>query len=31
MVTHNDDYARRARRMIRLFDGRIVEDLPAAA
>jgi len=26
MVTHNAEYARRARRVIRLFDGRIVED-----
>jgi putative ABC transport system ATP-binding protein len=26
MVTHNLDYARRARRVIRLLDGRIVEE-----
>jgi putative ABC transport system ATP-binding protein len=31
MVTHSSDYARRARRTIRLFDGRIVEDVSAAA
>jgi putative ABC transport system ATP-binding protein len=26
MVTHNDDYAKKATRIIRLFDGRIVDD-----
>jgi putative ABC transport system ATP-binding protein len=26
MVTHNDDYARKATRVVHLFDGRIVED-----
>jgi putative ABC transport system ATP-binding protein len=31
MVTHSTDYARRARRSVRLFDGRIVEDVSAAA
>lgn len=31
MVTHNRDYARRARRAIHLFDGRVVEDVSAAA
>jgi putative ABC transport system ATP-binding protein len=31
MVTHAHEYARRARRTIHLFDGRIVEDVAAAA
>jgi putative ABC transport system ATP-binding protein len=31
VVTHSSEYARRARRSIRLFDGRIVEDVSAAA
>ena len=31
MVTHSSDFARRARRSVRLFDGRIVEDVSAAA
>jgi len=31
VVTHSSEYARRARRCIRLFDGRIVEDVSAAA
>ncbi len=31
MVTHNDDYARKATRTIRLFDGRVVDELRAAA
>jgi putative ABC transport system ATP-binding protein len=31
MVTHNRDYARRARRTIRLFDGRVVDDVSLAA
>jgi len=31
VVTHSNEYARRARRRIRLFDGRIVEDVSAAA
>jgi len=26
MVTHNDDYARKATRTVRLFDGRVVEE-----
>ncbi len=26
IVTHNHDYARRARRAIHLFDGRVVDD-----
>jgi len=26
MVTHNDDYARKATRVVHLFDGRVVED-----
>jgi len=26
MVTHNEDYARKATRIVHLFDGRIVED-----
>lgn len=30
MVTHNKDYARRARRTIRLFDGRVVDDVSLA-
>ena len=28
MVTHNPDYARKATRVIHLFDGRVVEDRP---
>jgi ABC-type lipoprotein export system ATPase subunit len=28
MVTHNPDYARKATRVVHLFDGRIVEDRP---
>jgi putative ABC transport system ATP-binding protein len=31
IVTHNHDYARRARRAIHLFDGRVVDDLAPAA
>jgi putative ABC transport system ATP-binding protein len=31
MVTHSQEYAQRARRSIRLFDGRIVEDVASAA
>ena len=31
MVTHSREYARRARRAIHLFDGRIVEDVARAA
>jgi putative ABC transport system ATP-binding protein len=31
MVTHAHEYARRAKRAIHLFDGRIVEDVAAAA
>jgi putative ABC transport system ATP-binding protein len=31
MVTHNDDYARKATRTIRLFDGRVVDENEAAA
>jgi putative ABC transport system ATP-binding protein len=31
MVTHSQEYAQRARRAIRLFDGRIVEDVVSAA
>jgi hypothetical protein len=31
MVTHAHEYARRARRTIHLFDGRIIEDVAAAA
>ena len=31
VVTHSSEYARRARRCIRLFDGRIVEDVSVAA
>jgi putative ABC transport system ATP-binding protein len=27
IVTHNHDYARRARRTVRLFDGRVVDDV----
>jgi putative ABC transport system ATP-binding protein len=30
MVTHNDDYARKATRTVHLFDGRIVDDRRAA-
>ena len=26
MVTHNEDYARKATRVVHLFDGRVVED-----
>jgi putative ABC transport system ATP-binding protein len=26
MVTHNPDYARKATRVVHLFDGRVVED-----
>jgi putative ABC transport system ATP-binding protein len=29
MVTHNPDYARKATRIVHLFDGRIVDDRPA--
>jgi putative ABC transport system ATP-binding protein len=29
MVTHNPDYARKATRVVHLFDGRIVDDRPA--
>jgi putative ABC transport system ATP-binding protein len=29
MVTHNPEYARKATRIVHLFDGRIVEDRPA--
>lgn len=31
MVTHSSEYARRASRAIRLFDGRVVEDISQAA
>jgi putative ABC transport system ATP-binding protein len=31
MVTHSAEFARRARRTIRLFDGRVVEDVSVAA
>jgi putative ABC transport system ATP-binding protein len=31
IVTHNHDYARRARRAIHLFDGRVVDDLARVA
>jgi putative ABC transport system ATP-binding protein len=31
MVTHNDDYAKKATRTIRLFDGRVVDEHKAAA
>ena len=31
MVTHSHEYARRARRAIHLFDGRVVEDVARAA
>jgi putative ABC transport system ATP-binding protein len=31
MVTHNPDYARQARRNVNLFDGRVVDDVRAAA
>ena len=30
MVTHNPDYARKATRVVHLFDGRVVEDRRAA-
>jgi hypothetical protein len=26
MVTHNPDYARKATRVVHLFDGRVVDD-----
>ena len=30
MVTHNPDYARKATRIVHLFDGRVVEDRSGA-
>jgi ABC-type siderophore export system fused ATPase/permease subunit len=31
MVTHDPRYARHAERMIHLFDGRVVDELPDAS
>ena len=31
MVTHSREYARRAKRAVHLFDGRIVDDITGAA